>query len=210
MATSALDRVRQSKRAAFERLPICMDSEHAIRLQKLDNEVNRLRAQANFPGSRPNDELSNRVSDLEDELESARADALEHSEWFEVRALQPDAYQRLLDQHAPSKDQIKEARRVHGPKAMLEYNIETFPSALIAACTWILTKTGQDEDGPIFDSGEQLTPEFVAEMKSGPLDPDTGEPTGVPQWNNGEIVALFNTAYNINQSTGNINAAGNG
>lgn len=201
---SALDRLRKDKKPAFERIPICMNSAYTIRLQKLEGLVNRKRTKAGLPAHKDNAELHAELVDLEEQLEEARATARAHSEWFEVRALPPDEYDDLLDEHAPTPDQIKKARKTHGPKTQMEFNPDTFPDALIAACTYVLTqkeKDGEplvDENGdPVFDDGEQLTPEFVKEMRSG------------DGWNAGEILALYNAAYSINASTGNINAAGN-
>jgi hypothetical protein len=200
MATSALDRIRAGKKPAYRRIPICMDSSHTIALQQLEAKVDQLTAKL---GRNNSTRLLSQLEQAEIELEEAKEEALDRSEWFEVRALAPDVYQALIDEHAPSKDQVREARKKNGPRASLEFNPDTFPKALLAACTYVLTKTGEDADGdPVFDDGEQLTPEFVEEM-------NTGADGDAPQWNTGELDVLTGAAYNINQSSGNINAAGN-
>ncbi len=194
---SALDRLRDRKQANYRDMPICMDSGLVAQRESLKGEIARLQARARIKG---NDELDSQLADLDDELEELNGKIRAESEWVRIKALAPNDYQSLLDEHTPTREQLKEARKQHGPKATLSWNTDTFPNAILAASAYVLTCTDYDSDGkPIFDKTEdQFTLDFVKEMQ------ESGT------WSGGEVAALVNAAVTINESVANVGAAGNG
>lgn len=207
---SALDRVRGRKKAAARDIPICMDPELVVRVEKLSGELARVTSRIQLvsgKGQAP-DELLMKQQQLEEDLEAAKEAAAADSEWFQVRALAPEHYEKLMHEHQPTKEQIRDARKVHGPKAMVEFNVDTFPDALIQACTYVITF-----DDPETRKGkrtyEQLDAAFVREMRGKPSTDDEPEDELPAQWSNGEVMALYNACYQINQNASQVNATGN-
>ncbi len=197
--TSALDRVRARKKRASARVPVCMDAALTAEVDRVQAELNSAQIKTALPGGRNDDELAARILNLQADLEDAKAAVRAETEWFLVEALPPLEYDALIDKHPPTKDQMAQARREHGPKAVLAFNGETFPAALIAACTSVITADGEDpETGKPVESYEHLTPEFVDEMRESGL------------WSTGELQELFEAAGKVNASRASITSAGNG
>lgn len=193
---NALDRLRR-KKPNSRRIPICMDPALVAEVDRLQSKLFQLQSKAERT-NRPSDDLAGDVADVSDELEAARAAAEAESEWFLVSAIAPDEYTELIDAHKPTPDQSKRARKENGPRSVLPFNVDTFPNALIAACVAVITPGGNNpETGTRDESVEPLTLEFVEEMRKSGL------------WNSGEVMALFNAATMVNQSTSQIDAAGN-
>jgi len=125
--------------------------------------------------------LAASLSDVEDEAAradlSAARDALLAAEsvlesnvvTFHFRALPGVEYEELLDAHPPTPDQLRTARQRN---RMLVYNSDSFPQALVAACS---------ED-------PHLDPSDVAQIWKD------------PNWSYEERMVLFNTATQANSS----------
>lgn len=195
---SALDRLRDRKKANHRDVPICTDSQLIARQEELTGKLQRLKTRLKISNS--DERLQTEISDAEDELAELGDEILRASEWIRIKALAPNDYEELIEEHKPTKDQLREARKIHGPRASLQWNTDTFPNALLAASAYVLTVSGYDgQTGrPIFaGSEEQLTVEFLKEMR------EDGA------WSSGEIAMLLNTATAINESTANVGAAGN-
>lgn len=197
--SSALDRVRSRKKRASTRVPVCMDASLTAEVDRLDKELTEARVKTVVPGMRNDDALAARIVGLEIALEEAKAAVAAEVEWFLVEALPQPDYDALIAEHPPTAKQSAEARKEHGPKASLAFNTETFPAALIAACTSVITSEGEDpETGKPVESFEHLTPEFVDEMRTG------------GNWSTGELNELFEAAGKVNASRASITSAGNG
>jgi hypothetical protein len=198
MAT-ALDRLRDRKKANHKDVPVCVDPNLTVRKSELDGKLAMLKTRLKI--SNADETLQANIAELEDELAELAEQIKIESEWIRIKALAPDDFQDLLDNHKPTKDQMREARKIHGPRASLGWNTETFPDAILAESAYVLTVKEYDpETGqPIFENSEDpLTAEFVKEMHS----------SGA--WSAGELGMLVNTAITINESAANIGAAGNG
>lgn len=193
---NALDRLRERKKPAENIVPVCMDSGLVEHRDQISARLSQLR---NRLGSRSDTKLELEIQGLEDDLDNAQQAVLEASEWFAVRALAPDDYQKLVDAHPPTKEQKQQARKDNGPRASLAWDPDTFPYALMIASVFVLTVKEFNEDSkPEFDGTEdQFTEEFVTEMRSN------------GNWGGGELAVLVNTAIKINESASNIGAAGN-
>lgn len=195
---TALDRLRDRKKATTKDIPICMDSGLVASKEQLTGKLGQLKAKLKI---RSDEQLEAQISELEDELEEVRVEILRASEWIRLTALAPDEYQDLLDTHKPTKEQIREARKLHGPRASLQWNTDTFPDAILVECASVLTvkEFNPETDRPVFQGdGEKFTDEFVKEMRKEGL------------WNSAEVSTLVNAAMQVNESMSNIDAAGNG
>lgn len=197
---SALDRLRDRKQANHRDIPICVDPMLTARQEELNARLAKVKTRLKISSS-DDQKLQAEITDLEDELAQLHEEILQASEWIRIKALGPDEYEKLIDEHKPTKDQIREARKLHGPRANIQWNTDTFPNAILVESAFVLTvQSFHPETGnPIFDGTEDpLTEEFVKEMREG------GE------WSPGEMGMLVSAAININESTTNIGAAGNG
>lgn len=196
---NALDRLRDRKQANHKDIPVCVDPSLTMRKNDLEGKLAALKTRLKI--SNADEALQARISDVEDEIAELNERIMAESEWIRIKALAPDDFQELLDNHKPTKDQLREARKISGPRASLAWNTDTFPDAILAASAYVLTVKEYDpETGqPIFEKIEdQLTEDFVKEMHS----------SGA--WSAGELGMLVNTAITINESATNIGAAGNG
>lgn len=196
---SALERLRDRKQANHRDIPICMDPVVTARQEELNGRLARLKTRLKISNS--DEKLQADITDLEDQLAELHDEIIGASEWIRIKALAPDEYQNLIDDHKPTKEQLREARKLQGPRATLQWNTETFPNAILVESAYVLTvkeidpQTGQ----PIFDGTEdEFTEEFVTEMRE------------AGAWSPGEMAMLVSAAININESVANIGAAGNG
>lgn len=196
---SALERLRDRKQANHRDIPICMDPVVTARQEELNGRLARLKTRLKISNS--DEKLQADITELEDQLAELHDEIIGASEWIRIKALAPDEYQKLIDDHKPTKEQLREARKLQGPRATLQWNTETFPNAILVESAYVLTvkeidpQTGQ----PIFDGTEdEFTEEFVTEMRE------------AGAWSPGEMAMLVSAAININESVANIGAAGNG
>lgn len=195
---SAIERLRSRKQANHRDVPICVNPSLPARRAQLEDRLSAL--QTKQRDSRGSEDVSARITEIEEDLSALADEIREVTEWIRIKALAPDDYQKLIDDHQPTKDQLREARKLHGARASLQWNTDTFPDALLAEAGYVLTVKEYDEDGnPDFEPGEEaFTEELIKEMHAS------------GQWSPGEVGSLVNIAIAINESTVNIGAAGNG
>jgi hypothetical protein len=203
-ASQPLDRLRKNKRPSSVRVGIVMDSRYQERVDHAQYKINILQFQAGMTrGTEPNPQMAADMEDAQAELRAAQAEALEHTEWFVAKALAPRQYDALMAKHPPTADQQREARKEN---RVAQYDSDTFPPALVAACVSLVTRLDEpDADTGELEHHELLGEAFVKEMIEGGGD---GSPA---QWNQGEIGALFNAGVTANQAQPQrVEALGNG
>lgn len=176
-----LDHLRSRKKPVWRKLPIALDSLQAEESQQATIEAIGKRDTAD---KRPGDQrLLQLAEEAEERAEKLREEVLENSAWFIVRSLGPAAYEELQNEHPPTDQQRKDARK-EGVQGQLAWNPDTFPRALIPRCVWVIAtdeETGEEVE-------EQLTEEYVKEMYEG------------DDWNLAECNALLQAAVDVNQT----------
>lgn len=185
-----LDHLRSRKRPVTKPVWIALDSDVADRLIELQQKLERAET---LLEARPLDgQLAVQVEALADEVDDATEDFRSNAAKFVARSLGANAYEELMSHHPATKDQITDAKK-QGVMGVLGFNTDTFPKVLTAACVRYVS--GQTEDGE--DILEELTEEYVKEMYES------------EEWNEAELTALFEAAYNVN-STRRVVDLGNG
>lgn len=160
------DYLRSKKKPVTTTVPICMDSEVADRYARLQIRVELKRTQLAMD---PNDrELRREVEDLQAQFEQAEAEVEKLTVRFKFKSLGRQAYDDLIKMHPPTKAQIAEAKEKG--YATQQWNIETFPMALITVCC----------------IEPDLTDENVKEMFTS------------DDWNEAELTMLWEAALNVN------------
>lgn len=181
MSKQPLDRLRSRKKPVSRRIPIVTDSDLAEEMERTRVEAVAARERSDRT---PGDERLRALADEADiDAETAHDAALESAVWFVAHSLSPRVFEELCNQHPPTPDQIKDARKLLGNQfARLRWNVETFQPSLIEACVSFVER--DDESGE-----ETITPldeAFVKEMYEG------------EDWNSAELGALFDLALEVN------------
>lgn len=193
-----LDHLRSRKKPTSTRVEICLDSQVADRYEQAKQTVGgltskiKLLQQARQRDQGEIDDLFEQLKEAEAELADAKAAVCESTAWFHVRALGPKRYEDLITEHVPTKEQKNDARK--NGLGVVQWNMDTFPQALIVACVSYIVEDPEDGD-PVL---EPLTPEFVKEMQEG------------DDWNAGEYLELFQAAQQINGAVRRVGDLGNG
>lgn len=158
------DHLKSRKKPVTRSVWIALDSGVAEHKEDLERQVKALRIRAK---ARPEDEsLQSELAEEEAELQSAIKALRKDSVKFVFTSLGRRKYDELVTNHQATEEQQKKAKDEEGPEAVLEFNYETFPPALVAACIQEPSLT-ESEVHELFLSDE---------------------------WNNNELMTLFNTA----------------
>lgn len=163
---AVFDRLTSTKKPVTRKVPICLDSELADEFNELSMRLFVLREDvksSTSPAARRD------LEDAEAEMEELRPKMEEATVTFTFRSLGRTAFEELLDEHPPTKQQNEKARR-KGEDPM-QFNPDTFPQALVAACI-VEPDLSYDEVKQLFDDAN---------------------------WNTAELTALWEAAFTVNQ-----------
>lgn len=105
------------------------------------------------------------LAEAEERLEAAERAADEATIVFRFRGLSDEEWDLLIDEHQPTPDQVHRARKKG--ETPPDWNPDTFPAALVAACC--------TDPGLTLDQAQAM-------WKS-------------PDWNGAELSAIFNGAF---------------
>jgi hypothetical protein len=175
-----LDHLRSRKKPVAKRLPIPMDSELADAYNQA--KIRLTMAQDAAKEDKNDRRLAQAASEASEELDRLKAELEPELAWFIARSIGPKRYDEVQSDNAPTEEQIKEAKK-NGENPP-NWNPETFPQALVAACVQYITLEADGETEVFTD----LDRDFVDEM----FDAESG------QWNQGEVMGLFQTALEVN------------
>lgn len=96
------------------------------------------------------------LSDAEEALDAAQAAVDASTQVFTFVGLDGPSWDALVDSHPPTADQVRRAKKLDQPKPV--WNEETFPAALIAACSADPALTAEDAqqllDAPNMNAAE--------------------------------------------------------
>lgn len=129
---ATLDHLRSAKKPVVKTVVIPLDSELVDRYEKARSELEVLRIRVDANRERDGD-LIDKLDAAQDRYDALRAEMEENSVEFKFHSIGRPAYEALLLQHPPTKEQKEAARKV-GERAA--YNADTFPPALLAASSF--------------------------------------------------------------------------
>jgi predicted RND superfamily exporter protein len=169
-----LDHLRSKKKPARKTIWVAGDSELAEELSELQERLSREENMTrSIPeGSSRREDALERLEELRAEVEAKRAQVRETSIKFVLQAIPRKKYEEILEAHPPTAKQVEDYKS-GGNKDSIEFNPDTFPMALIAACT---VEPDVEHE------------ELEAWLRDG------------DEWNNAEVLTLFMTAMEVNQS----------
>jgi hypothetical protein len=131
---SPRDRLRSAKKPVTEKVLICLDGDVAEEWNAIEAEVTEARdrrdAQDRF-GSGADDATVRALEDAEARLEALRPAFEESKEEFVFRSLGRPRFEALLDEHAPTDEQVQRNRGkgLEPP----EFNPDSFPPVICHA-----------------------------------------------------------------------------
>lgn len=158
------DHIKSKKKPVVRSTWIALDPEIAEQKEDLEQQVALLRARAKV---KPDDaDLQAQLAEEEMALDKKVKDLRKECVKFVFRSLGRRAYDDLVTEHQATDEQTAKAKAEAGPDAVLEFNPDTFPAALVAACL--------------------QEPELTASEVSEIFESD--------DWNGSELMSLFNTA----------------
>lgn len=175
-AAASLDtwaKIKAAKKAPQRVVRIQIDGAAKANIERLRAELDAATRQER-ENSAPDMGTSSRVKQIQRELSDA-IDAAEATEVeFVFQAIGRAAWDRMVMDHKPTQEQIRDLRRDLGDKnAQIGWNPETFPPAIISACL----------------VSPRMTVEEATEMYED------------PSWNLGELQRLLAAAIAVNQET---------
>lgn len=173
------DHLKSKKKPVMRSVWISFDSELSEEVDELERKLAVLRPRA--ARSKDDESIQQELADTEAKFLSMRDELRKSSQKFVFRSLSRRKYDELLTRHQPTDEQQAEAKKMGGADAVLEFNPETFPEALVAACI--------------------MEPELTSE--------DVHDIFTSDDWNGSETLALFNTALSACINRGSVNL-GNG
>lgn len=159
-----------SKRPEERTVKICLDFELAQQLEAAMAERERTRRLADL---QPDDaEAAERADLAAQEARRISANVDEQLVEFTFSSIDPGEFDDLKASHRPTEKQRTDARKNGQPPP--EWNIDTFPPALIAACCTRVKGPSGTQEGLAFDEAKQLW--------------------AAPNWNVAERAELFNAS----------------
>lgn len=161
-----LDHLKSRKKPVTKRVPIVLDSDIADAYEEAKaayEEAKRL------DSVRSTDDTRSALVVAEEKLEEARALAEENTAEFVLRSIGRKPFELLVDEHPPTEKQKAEAKKAGSE---INWNADTFPPALVAACL--------------------VEPQMSAD--------DVLEMWDSPDWNQAELLSLFFGAMDANQN----------
>jgi hypothetical protein len=154
------EEIKERKRPARDEVQLCLEPWLAQLYAEAKAKVDDLRQSLEF---RPQSADRQRaLDDAEEALELARLEMEPHLVTFVVEAIGREAYEDLIDQHPPTKEQRDRWRKEHAQQASLgqgpRWNDDTFPPALISASA-VQPRLSESQsrelwDGKVFSQGE--------------------------------------------------------
>lgn len=182
---TTLDHLRSTKRAPESKVPLCSDVEiaDAFTRAKVTETLARealTQAKAATPRkAKAVTDAQRALDDAEAALTEAREAAEQVTNTFRFRAIGRKRYEALKLEHPPTDKQIEQAEKDGEP---VEWNVDTFPQAIVAACMVDIT-TGAGETFP-------------------PLDEDgTKALWDDDAWTTDDLVILWNAALFVNHQS---------
>jgi len=158
------DRLKK-KEATRNKVRITMSSDIADALSEAE-EAHSL-AQMSLMQNEEDADVKRKLVDAEENLRVAKEAAIEDSIEFVFRNVGRKAFDLLIDQHAPTAADRKEAEKQGGNPDSLQWSPSTFPQALVAASI-IHPKMTQEEVQEIWDDpdwgGDELTQLFYCAL----------------------------------------------
>ncbi len=146
----------RAKQPETRTVEFCMDHDLAERLVDARIERDRLKREA---GRRHVDERA--AHEAEARAEEAEQEYLELAEQakpklirFVFAAVDPETYDRLKAEHRPTERQRTEARKQN--QDLPEWNVETFPPALVAASCIKVTGPSGEQDGLSIEEAQAI------------------------------------------------------
>lgn len=174
-----IDDILSRKKPNVRIVEICLDSDLAAEI----NEVERELEQAKMKRNRQGRTLADSTGALQTRLDELMERAAEESVSFTFKDIGRRAFDQLIMDHPPSKAQKDRHAEMGG--GLLEYDIDTFPPALIAATCADPKMTIEDAER-IFDEWGSGEAEYLfaqailvcKERTSLPLSKNGTEPMG--------------------------------
>lgn len=172
------DHLKSQKKPQIRKLRVALDSELASEYERCEGEfqLTKMRSEISLPDGALKTEITEELAQKETARNEAKAAFEKASMEFVFKALGRKKYRKLLEdsRFKPTPSQLKEARE---KGIQLEFNADTFPQAIIAACCL----------DPV------LSEEDVIDM----WDSD--------EWAEGELLGLFQVAYEVNNTFRTVN-----
>lgn len=153
--------IMRKKTAVSKKVKIQLDGAIAIKMEALEDELDEARAYDKAHNE------PDRVPEVEKKIEALVQSAKETSVTFEFQGIGRAAYDKLVEAHPPRKEDKDN-------KA--EFNVDTFPPALIAASSFE-PKITEEQAELIFND---------------------------PSWSQAELLKLFYTAYSVNNEVADL------
>jgi hypothetical protein len=125
-----LDHLMSRKKPVRKTVYLAADADMLELVRALEEEVRRLRMAVQL---RKEPVAAERLPLAEEELKAAHASLEDDAIKFTFQAMRRDKYDRLLQEHPPTEAQVEEVKKGDAA-ADLQFNLSTFPVALIMAC----------------------------------------------------------------------------
>ncbi|MGH3010180.1 MAG: hypothetical protein ACRDLM_12350, partial [Gaiellaceae bacterium] len=116
---SDIETLIAAAKPAEQSVTLCLRGDLNVKIEDLERELEA--AKGWKPGSLAD---TDPARELAEQIEATREEMREHSHVFKFRAVAPKAWSDLLALHPPRKDNDADGL----------FNLQTFPSAVIAAC----------------------------------------------------------------------------
>lgn len=150
------DYLKSKKKPIYKRVWIPLDPDLADEEADLKTRVGQLRIRH---AARPEDQsLAQELADSEARLDELSKLVRESSQKFVFRSIGRRRYDDLLTEHAPTEEHIAEAKKID-PNGSIDFNPDTFPQALIAACI-VEPELTKSEVNDMFQSDDWSGPEL--------------------------------------------------
>lgn len=125
-----LDHLMSRKKPVRKTVYLAADASVLESVRTLEEEVRRLRMAVQL---RNEPAAAERLPLAEEELRATQATLDDEAIKFVFQAMRRDKYDRLLQEHPPTEAQVADVKK-NDNDADLQFNLSTFPVALIMAC----------------------------------------------------------------------------
>lgn len=171
-AKQTLRAAKDNKRKNRQVVWIGGDEELATKLREAEGRRQRQNNLVDVRGDDATDADRLLLLKLEEEVEGVRSQLRDTSIKFVLESIGRKRYDKMMAEHPPTKEQMDQAEK---EGESITFNPETFPFELIDACT--------------------VEPEHEPGELQAWMQDDESE-----EWNNAEVVDLFNAAVAVNMS----------
>lgn len=166
------EELKKRKKPNTKEVPILLDPEIGIKYNECLDKI--LKIEQSLESDDSNRSVSSELKTLNKERDLLEKELEENTVVFKIKALNPEAFDEILNDNPPTSKQIKEA---HQNNRTVEWNPETVPPVLVAAC---LVEPELSED-------------------------DVKEIWKDPSWNSAELLKLFEAAMSVNYQVVSVN-----